>query len=91
MRPLSIIKAYEDRKSKGHSKDRADNFLSNSEVFSLQTNFCSELEQLAVHLRRFLRAYETAACKLNVMFFNNLCSSPEVLRTPKKVLERELD
>ena len=36
---LSVIKAYEDKKSKCGSKDRAENFLSNCEILSLQTNF----------------------------------------------------
>ena len=46
-KPLSIIKAYEDKKGKCGSKDRADasSFLSNGEIFSLRTSLCAGLEQ----------------------------------------------
>ena len=42
---LLIIKAYEDKNSKCGPTDRTERFLSNGEIFSLQTNFCTELEQ----------------------------------------------
>ena len=42
---LLIVHAYEDKKRKCGSLDQAEHFLSNGEVFSLQTNFHTELEQ----------------------------------------------
>ena len=49
--------------------------------------------KFAVHFRRIILLYGVAACKLNVMFFENSDFFTEVLllRTPKTNLVRELD
>ena len=52
-------KASEDKERKCGSIDRAEHFLSNGEIFSLHTNFCTELEQ-------FCRSPSAAlACRWN--------------------------
>ena len=45
--PLSVIKAYEVKKRlcRFGSKYRINSSIPNGEIFSLQTNFCTELEQ----------------------------------------------
>ena len=39
------VKGYDHKKSKLDSKHRIKHFLSNGEIFSLQTSFCTEWEQ----------------------------------------------
>ena len=91
--PLLIIKAYEDKKRKCDSTYRAEHFLLNSEIFTLQTNFWTKTSQsiFAAHLRWFQPAYGTLGLAINAMFFTNRIFSPEVIRTEQKNLARELD
>ena len=59
-----------ERPSWAH-KNRTNLFLSNGDIFSIQTYFCRELGQSCGLPSADLRVCGTAVCKLNVMFIKN--------------------
>ena len=84
--PLSVIKAYEDQKRKCGSRVRAENFLSNGEILSLQTYFFAELEQYccspSADYTRVWNASLQIKCHIFqklVLFHHKCCGSPKGL------------
>ena len=86
----SIIKADEDAKASVALRIEWT-FPSNGEIFSLQTNFCTELEQFDSTPSAYFQCVCNSSLQIECLVLQEIVVFQEVLCTPKKILIREYD